>query len=166
MERASAPAPIALALPATYVKTPDCPGCLAVSVTLRPDGSFLSREQLGAAEFYDFGRWRLAGGTLELTGGRDERRYLLAALQRAPQVEPLRGPFRLVGHYDGVSFMECRTGARWEFTDNRLAATLKRQLQERDANPAMVALDAQIDGAPERLRLVRPGTFLSTRTCP
>ena len=158
--------PIALALPATYVKTPDCPGCLAVSVTLRPDGSFLSREQLGAAEFYDFGRWRLAGGTLELTGGRDERRYLLAALQRAPQVEPLRGPFRLVGHYDGSSFKECRTGNRWEFTDNRLAATLKRQLEERDTNPAMVALDAQIDGAPERLRLIRPGTFLSTRTCP
>jgi hypothetical protein len=158
--------PTALALPATYVNKPGCPGCLAVTLTLRPDGSFLSREQLGSAEFYDFGRWRLAGETLELAGGRDVRRYALATLTRAAEVEPLRGPFRLVGHFDGAGFRECRTGVRWEFTDNKLGALLRRQLEDRDANPAIVALDAQLEGAPEKLRLVRPGTFLSARTCP
>jgi hypothetical protein len=166
IEPAQAPAPLALALPATYANTPGCPGCLALTVTLRPDGSFLAREQLGAAEFYDFGRWRLAGETLELAGGRDTRRYALPTLTRAPNVETLRGPFRLVGHYDGVRFRECRTGARWEFSDNKLGALLRRQLEDRDANPAMVALDAQLEGAPEKLRLIRPGTFLSSRTCP
>ena len=163
---ARASAPVALALPATYVNTPGCPGCLAVTITLRPDGSFLAREQLGSAEFYDFGRWRLAGETLELAGGRDLRRFTLATLTRAPSVEPLRGPYRLIGHYDGVGFKECRTGVRWEFSDNKLGALLRRQLEDRDANPAMVALDAQIEGAPEKLRLIRPGTFLTTRTCP
>ena len=157
---------MALALPATYVNTPGCPGCLAVTVTLRGDGSFLAREQLGSAEFYDFGRWRLAGETLELAGGRDVRRYTIGTLSRAPEIEALRGPFRLVGHYDGVGFKECRTGVRWEFTDNKLGAALKRQLEDRDANPAIVALDAQLEGAPEKLRLIRPGTFLTTRTCP
>jgi hypothetical protein len=163
---ARAAAPLALALPATYVKTPGCPGCLAVTVTLRPDGSFLAREQLGSADFHDFGRWRLDGETLELEGGRDLRRYALATLRRAPKIEPLRGPFRLLGHYDGVGFRECRTGVRWELRENRLGAALRRELEDRDANPAMVALDAQLEGAPERLRLIRPGTFLSTRTCP
>jgi hypothetical protein len=158
--------PTALALPATYVNKPGCPGCLAITVTLRTDGSFLSREQLGSAEFYDFGRWRLAGETLELAGGRDVRRYALPTLTRTDKVEPLRGPFRLVGHFDGAGFRECRTGVRWEFTDNKLGALLRRQLEDRDANPAIVALDAQLEGAPEKLRLVRPGTFLSTRTCP
>ena len=163
---AQAPAPVALALPATYVNTPGCPGCLAVTITLRPDGSFAAREQLGSTDFHDFGRWRLAGETLELAGGRDVRRYALATLTRSSNVEPLRGPFRLVGHYDGVGFKECRTGLRWEFSDNKLGALLKRQLEDRDANPAMVALDAELQGAPEKLRLIRPGTFLSARTCP
>jgi hypothetical protein len=45
-------------LPATYVSQSGCPGCLAATITLRPDGSFLLRDQLGASEFYDFGRWR------------------------------------------------------------------------------------------------------------
>lgn len=158
--------PTALALPATYLNTPGCAGCLALTVTLRPDGSFLAREQVGAAEFYDFGRWRLAGDTLELAGGRDQRRYSLASLKRAPRVESLRGPFRLVGHYDGAGFRECRTGIRWEFADNKLRALLRRQLEDRDANPAMVALDAQLEGTPEKLRLIRPGTYLGSRTCP
>jgi hypothetical protein len=158
--------PTALALPATYLNTPGCAGCLALTVTLRPDGSFLAREQVGAAEFYDFGRWRLAGETLELAGGRDQRRYALASLKRAAQVDALRGPFRLVGHFDGTGFTECRTGIRWQFTDNRLAATLRRQLEERDTVPAMVALDAQLEGTPEKLRLIRAGTYLSSRTCP
>ena len=69
-----APPPAPSALPATYVNDPDCPRCLAVTVTLRPDGAFLLRDQLGESEFYDFGAWRYADGTLELAGGRDTRR--------------------------------------------------------------------------------------------
>jgi hypothetical protein len=32
-------------LPATYVNIPGCPGCLGVTLTLRPDGSYLVRER-------------------------------------------------------------------------------------------------------------------------
>ena len=54
---------------------PDCPA--SVTLTLRPDGAYLLRDQLGASEFYDFGRWRYAEGTLVLTGDRDTRLYQL-----------------------------------------------------------------------------------------
>ena len=84
-------------LPATFVDEPDCPGCLAVTLTLRPDGAYLLRDQLGASEFYDFGRWRYAEGVLELAGDRDTRRYPLKKLKKSSQVEQLRGPLRRVG---------------------------------------------------------------------
>jgi hypothetical protein len=153
------------ALPATYVSQSGCPGCLAATITLRPDGSFLLRDQLGASEFYDFGRWRFADGTLELAGDRDKRTYALTNLRRAAQVETLRGPFRMVGVYDGARFKECLTGISWGFADTRAADTLRQEFRKQNG-PALVSLDAQFEGAPEALRILRPATLHNARACP
>jgi hypothetical protein len=167
-------------LPATFANIPGCPGCLAVTLTLRPDGSYLVRERVGEAEFYDFGRWRRADGVLELTGGRDApRRYALRGqeldsqpgtqggdLKRAPQLEALRGPFRLVGLYDGAAFKECRTGLAWRFADTRAAKVLKDEFINRKSEAELVAVDAQFDGSPEMLRVLRPAVLLNERACP
>ena len=168
------------ALPATFVNSPGCPGCLGVTVTLRPDGSYLVRELVGASEFYDFGRWRRAGGILELEGGRDApRRYALRGegldsqpgtqggdLTRAPKVETLRGPFRMIGLYDGSVFKECRTGIAWGFAATRAAETLRDEFGKRQQPQALVAVDAQFEGAPEVLRVLRPATLLKGSACP
>jgi hypothetical protein len=155
------------ALPATYVSQSGCPGCLAATITLRPDNSFLLRDQLGASEFYDFGRWRLVDGTLELAGDRDKRTYPLASLRRAARVEALRGPFRMVGLYDGARFKECLTGLSWSFAETRAAETLKEQFQEKQPGaPALVSLDALLEGSPELLRIFRPATLHNARACP
>jgi hypothetical protein len=167
------------ALPATFVNNPGCPGCLAVTLTLRPDGSYLVRERVGTSEFYDFGRWQRSEGTLELVGGRDApRRYALRGqvldsqggtqggdLKRAPQLEMLRGPFRLVGLYDGATFKECRTGLAWKLTDTRSAKALQEKLSQK-SKPVMVALDARFEGTPEMLVVQRPATLLNTDSCP
>jgi hypothetical protein len=153
------------ALPATYVSQSGCPGCLAATITLRPDSSFLLRDQLGASEFYDFGRWRFADGTLELAGDRDKRSFPLASLRRAAQVETLRGPFRMVGLYDGARFKECLTGISWGFAETRAAETLRQEFQKQKG-PALVSLDAQIEGSPEALRVLRPATLHNARACP
>jgi hypothetical protein len=153
------------ALPATYVSQSGCPGCLAATITLRPDSSFLLRDQLGASEFYDFGRWRFADGTLELAGDRDKRTYALNSLRRAAQVETLRGPFRMVGLYDGARFKECLTGISWGFAETRAAETLRQEFQKQKGL-ALVSLDAQIEGSPEALRVLRPATLHNTRACP
>jgi NlpE C-terminal OB domain len=161
------PPPAALPpLPATFVDEADCPGCLAVTLTLRPDGAYLLRDQLGASEFYDFGRWRYAAGTLELAGDRDTRRYQLKELRKASQVEQLRGPFRMVGVYDGASFRECRTGVAWKLADTRAAQALKDEIVKAQGNPVLVALDAQLEGVPEVLRVFRPPSVLDARGCP
>jgi hypothetical protein len=154
------------ALPATYVSQPGCPGCLAATITLRPDGSFLLRDQLGASEFYDFGRWRYAEGMLELAGDRDKRAFSLATLRRAARAETLRGPFRMVGLYDGARFKECLTGITWGFAQTRAADTLKREFEKQRHAPALVSLDAQFEGAPELLRVLRPATLHNTQACP
>jgi hypothetical protein len=153
------------ALPATYVSQSGCPGCLVATITLRPDSSYLLRDQLGASEFYDFGRWRLTNGTLELAGDRDKRTYPLANLRRAVQVETLRGPFRMVGLYDGARFKECLTGISWGFAETRAAETLRQEFKKQ-SGPALVSLDAQIEGSPETLRVLRPATLHNARACP
>ena len=161
------PPPQALpALPATLVNDADCPGCLEVTVTLRPDGSYLLRDQLGASEFYDFGRWRYAEGTLELTGERDTRRYDLAKFRKNPQVERLRGPFRMVGVYDGTTFKECRTGLAWKLDETRAAENLRGEVSKAQGNPVLVLIDAQFEGEPEILRVLRPASVLDARGCP
>jgi len=153
-------------LPATLVHEARCPGCLEVTVTLRPDGSYLVRDLLGASEFYDFGRWRYVDGNVELAGGRDTRRYPLSGMRRAAKVEPLRGPFRMVGMYDGASFKECRTGLAWNLSATRAAETLGLEYTKQVQKPALVALDAQFEGSPEKLRVLRPATLLDSRRCP
>lgn len=154
-------------LPATYVNTPGCPGCLALTLTLRPDGSYLVRQSVGSSEFYDFGRWRLVDGTLELTGGRDAlQRYALGGLRRAAEVEALRGPFRLIGLYDGTTFKECRTGLAWGLADSRAAEALQAQFGKQQGKPVLVALDARFEGSPEKLLVQRPATVLNERACP
>jgi hypothetical protein len=153
-------------LPATYVSDAECPGCLAVTLTLRPDGSYLVRDQLGASEFYDFGRWRYVDGVLELAGGRDARRFPLHSLRRVAQVETLRGPFRMLGLYDGATFKECRTGLGWPLAQTRAAETLKSEVLKGQGSAVLVSLDAQFEGAPEVLRVLRPAAVLDARTCP
>ncbi len=164
-EKPGAPVPLPSleALPATFVMSASCPGCRAVTLTLRPDSAFVSRERLGSSEFYDFGRWRREGDALELAGGRDQRRYPLASLRRAPRVEPLRGPFRMVGVYDGATFRECLTGLSWTLDDTRAANVLKEQVVK--SGKARVALDAQFEGAPEVLRVFRPASILKGTSC-
>jgi hypothetical protein len=135
-------------------------------MTLRPDGAFLLRDQLGASEFYDFGRWRYAEGTLELAGDRDTRRYRLKDLTQRSRVEPLRGPFRLIGVYDGAIFRECRTGIAWKLADTRAAEALQDQIAKAQGNPVLVTLDGQFEGSPEMLRVFRPPAVLDARGCP
>jgi len=153
-------------LPATFVDGPHCPGCLAVTLTLRPDGSYLLRDQLGASEFYDFGRWRYAEGALELAGERDTRSYPLKELRKTSKVEPLRGPFRLIGVYDGATFRECRTGVAWKLAPTHAVTILKEELLKKDETAVLVALDAQFEGSPEVLRVFRPAAVLDARGCP
>jgi hypothetical protein len=166
-EEKAKPAPLPLPpLPATLVNDPECPGCLAVTVTLRPDGSYLGRDQLGASEFYDFGRWRYAEGTLELVGDRGAKRYALASFRKKAEVEELRGPFRMVGIYDGNTFKECRTGLAWKLDDTRAAETLRAEAARAQGRAVLVALDAQFAGAPEVLRVFRPAAVLDASSCP
>ena len=153
------------ALPATFVSQAGCPGCQEATLTLRADGSFLLRDQLGASEFYDFGRWRLLDGRLELAGDRDTRQYRIESLRRAPQLEALRGPFRMLGLYDGTRFKECRTGVAWSFAETRAAETLRQEFRKQPG-PALVSIDAQLEGSPEMLRMFRPATLHNARACP
>ena len=159
------PPSLAIEAPATYVDDPACPGCLAVTLTLRPDGSYLRRDQLGASEFYDFGRWRLVDGALEVAGERESRRIPTHNLRRSARIETLRGPFRMVGLYDGATFTECRTKLKWPLSATRAAENLKEDFQKKQPGPALVALDAQFEGSPETLRVLRPATILDKKAC-
>lgn len=171
-------------LPATYRNTPSCPACLALTLTLRADGAYVARERLGSSEFYDFGRWRESreDAVLHLAGGRDApRRYairpgdLLEAqagtqggdLKRAPEVETLRGPFRMVGLFDGKVFKECQTGLAWPLDDSRAAQALKEQYSNRRL-PVLVSLDGRFEaqGRREALRVVRIAAIHNERGCP
>jgi hypothetical protein len=175
------------ALPATFESTQDC--CLSVTLTLRADGSYAARQRLGPSEFYDFGRWQLspADGLLFLEGGRFEpMRYLLRVpdmlaaqegvqggdLKRKPQVEKLRGPFRLTGLYDGASFKECRTGLAWPVDDSRAGGSLKqdylRSVPGLAGKPALVSIDARFDdeGGREEVHIQRLPAILAASACP
>ena len=171
-------------LPATYRNTPSCPGCLALTLTLRADGAYVARERLGSSEFYDFGRWRETreDALLQLTGGRDApRRYSIRPadvleaqpgtqggdLKRASAVETLRGPFRMVGLFDGEVFKECQTGLAWPLDDSRAAQALKEQHSNR-RQPVLVSLDGRFEpqGRGEALRVVRTAAIHNERGCP
>ena len=171
--------------PATFRNTPSCPGCLALTLTLRPDGAYVARERLGSSEFYDFGRWRESreDAVLHLTGGRDgERRYAVRPaevleaqpgtqggdLRRAAEVETLRGPFRLVGLFDGRVFKECQTGLAWPLDDSRAAQALKERFSGGGRQAMLVSLDGRFEPQPrgEALRVVRTAAIHNERGCP
>lgn len=171
------------ALPASFANTPSCGGCLALTVTIRPDGAYTVRERVGSSEFYDFGAWREARGRVRLSGGRDApRRYEIradgvlgplegtagGALRRAGAVEALRGPFRMVGLYDGAVFKECRTGLAWPLEQTRAAEALDRERAARQSETVLVALDATFAARPggEALRVFRTASILNQRGCP
>ena len=174
-------------LPATFANTPGCDACLALTLTLRPDGAYLVRERLGGSEFYDFGRWRDDAGTVLLEGGRDApRRYVLVPpdtldslagtpggnLRRQAQIEALRGPFRVVGRYDGAAFRECRTGLAWPLGESRPGERLKEQFAEMRADKklaeTLVAIDGRFEPQAGREVLVvqRQATLLTGQSCP
>ena len=179
--------PVALgALPASFETVQDC--CVKVTLNLRPDGAYAMRQVLGPSEFYDFGRWQLssADGLLFLEGGRDAPRYLVSApdtlqaqegtqggeLKRKPQLEALRGPFRLDGLYDGATFKECRTGIAWPVDDSRAGGSLKqdylRSAPGAAGKPALVSIDARFvqDGGREEVRIQRLPAILDATACP
>jgi hypothetical protein len=174
-------------LPATFVNTPSCDGCLGLTLTLRPDGAYVVRERLGGSEFYDFGRWRQQPEGLLLEGGRDApRRYALLPpdtldsldgtqggnLRRQAKLETLRGPFRVIGRYDGAAFRECRTGLAWPLGDSRPGQRLKEEFAEMRAEKKLAASLVAIDGrfevraGREVLVVQRPATLLTGQTCP
>ena len=172
-------------LPATYRNTPSCPGCLALTLTLRPDGAYLAREQLGSSEFYDFGSWRESReeGVLQLAGGRGgPRGYtirpgdLLEAqpgtqggdLKRAAEVETLRGPFRMVGLFDGKVFKECQTGLAWPLDDSWAARALTERFSGGGRQAMLVSLDGRFEPRlrGEALRVVRTAAVHNERGCP
>jgi len=175
--------PLLADLPATFANSPSCDGCLGVTLTLRPDGAYLVRERLGASEFYDFGRWRQGADGLLLEGGRDlPRRYAVKPpdsldslegtqggdLKRLPQVETLRGPFRVVGRYDGDAFRECRTGLAWPLGDSRPGEHLREELADRKLGASLVAIDGRFEAQAGREVLVvqRQATLLTGEHCP
>jgi hypothetical protein len=158
-----------------------------VTLTLRPDGAYLVRERLRGAEFYDFGRWTQKADGLLLEGGRDApRRYALLPpdaldslegtqggnLKRQPQLETLRGPFRVLGSYDGAAFRECRTGLAWPVGESRAGERLKEQFDEMRAEKklaaSLVALDGRFEAQAGREVLVvqRQATLLTGERCP
>jgi hypothetical protein len=182
MQQQQQPSPLAQ-LPATFANTPGCEGCLALTLTLRPDGAYLVRERLGGSEFYDFGRWRADADGLLLEGGRDApRRYALLPpdtldslagtpggnLRRQAQIEALRGPFRVVGRYDGSAFRECRTGLAWPLGESRPGERLKEELAEKKLAASLVAIDGRFEPQAGREVLVvqRPATLLTGERCP
>ena len=191
-EAAAPPPPLPIAtlpsLPASFESAPICPTCGGVTLTLRPDGSFLLRQRLGTSDFSDFGRWTLlADGTLSLQGERGKRRYAPRAngtlddleggggdLLPNAAVEPIRGPFRMTGLYDGATFKDCRTGITWPLDDSRAGGSLKRDYLESAAGKAgraaLVALDARLDveGSPPReaVHVQRLPAVLSESACP
>jgi len=81
-------------------------------------------------------------------------------------VEALRGPFRMIGLYDGATFKECRTGLAWPLAQTRAAETLKGEFLKGQGSAVLVTLDAQFEGAPEVLRVLRPASVLDARACP
>ncbi len=171
-------------LPASFANTPSCATCLEVALTLRPDGSYLVRERLGASEFYDFGGWREPPeGGLRLEGGRDlPRSYAVEPpdtlraqpgtqggdLTRLAEVLPLAGPFRVVGLYDGDGLVECRTGLRFAVADTRAAAALRKELAARERESLLVSVDVRFEEtrAGEALAVQRTATVLNERGCP
>ena len=176
---------ILVALPASFANTPSCPGCLAVTLTLRSDGAYVVRELLGGSEFYDFGRWRFSSRDriLRLDGGRDlPRRYLLQPpdaldaqegtqggdLKRLPKVETLRGPFRVVGLYDGKTFRECRTRITWPIADSRAARDLRMEFGNTGKPVALVSIDGRFDDKPgiESIVVLRVPAILNESRCP
>jgi hypothetical protein len=181
-ERRSQASPLAQ-LPATFANTPGCEGCLGLTLTLRPDGAYLVRERLGTSEFYDFGRWREGADGLLLEGGRDApRRYAVQPpdtldslegtqggnLRRQAQIEILRGPFRVVGRYDGAAFRECRTGLAWPLGESRPGERLKEELAEKKLAASLVAIDGRFEAQAGREVLVvqRQATLLTGQRCP
>lgn len=170
-------------LPATFANTPSCDGCLGLTLTLRPDGAYVVRERLGGSEFYDFGRWTQKTDGLLLEGGRDApRRYALLPpdtldsldgtqggnLRRQGKLETLRGPFRVVGRYDGAVFRECRTGLAWPIAGSRLGERLKEDLAGNKLAASLVAIDGRFEPQAGREMLVvqRPATLLTGQSCP
>jgi hypothetical protein len=186
-----APAPLPVAalppLPASFESVPACPTCGNVALVLRKDGGFLLRERVGRSDFSDFGRWTLLPDrTLSLQGGREKRRYApradgsLDALEGGDgtllpkgAIEPIRGPFRMTGLYDGRTFKDCRTGLAWPLDDSRAGGSLREQYLKSPpglaGQPALVAIDARFDEedpAREEVRILRLPAILSATACP
>jgi hypothetical protein len=170
-EQRPLPASPLAGLPASFANTPSCDDCLGLTLTLRPDGAYMVRERLAGSEFYDFGRWREGPDGLLLEGGRDApRRYALQPpdtldslegtqggnLRRQQKLEALRGPFRVVGSYDGAAFRECRTGLAWPLGESRPGERLRDEFAELRAEKKLSSL----------LVVQRPASLLTGGRCP
>ena len=96
---------------------------------------------------------------LELAGGRDApRRYQLKDLQERPRkVEALRGPFRMVGLYDGAGFKECRTGLPGGLRDTRAAENLKDDFLKGQGSAVLVVDRRPVRGRARNAARAAPG---------
>ena len=72
----------------------------------------------------------------------------------------------MVGVCDGATFKECRTGLTWKLDETRAAENLKWEVSKAQGNPVLVLIDAQLEGEPEILRVLRPASVLDARGCP
>jgi hypothetical protein len=186
---APAPLPVAVLppLPASFESTPACATCASVALILRKDGGFLLRERIGRSDFSDFGRWTLLPDrTISLQGAREKRRYAPRAdgtldaleggdgtLRPKAAIEPILGPFRMTGLYDGTTFKDCRTGIAWPLDDSRAGGSLREEYLKSApgvaGQPALVAIDARFDEedpSREEVRILRLPAILSATACP
>ena len=91
-----------------------------------------------------------------------------------PLIEQEQDPFvkrglQLVvdgGEPDAIrAILEVEVGVR-EHADTRAAKALKDEIAKAQGNPVLVALDAQLEGSPETLRVYLAAAVLDERGCP
>ena len=83
-------------------------------------------------------------------------------------MEILRGPFRMVGLFDGKVFKECQTGLAWVLDDSRAAQALRETYLQRQNQALLVSVDARFEpqARGEALRVVRTAAIHNERGCP
>ena len=139
-----------------------------------PTAATCVREQVGASEFYDFGALAPASRASSSSPAGAMRRgatrraatcarcaagHAGGDLHARAEVEALRGPFRMIGHLRRQRrSRNAAPGIAWRLrADARCRDAARTSSSKRPQRQALVALDAQFEGAPETLRVLRPG---------
>jgi len=144
--------------PATFTGDLPCADCVGIrfTLTLRPDGIFLSRTRYrgNRQPFYGLGRWSLQNddARLVLRGGKEAPQQFAVKdadtirqldtegheivsklnydLKRAATVDPITDVLSMTGEFiyvaDAGAVTECRTGVRWPIAQEKDNAALER----------------------------------------